>query len=518
VLPTERPTFERYAVAVLSVAVALALRILLDAWLAPSVFLIFVGAIMVSAWYGGTGPGLVATALSSAAAAGFFLPESRLYMITDVNGLAQLVIFSFEGILISLLSGRMRRAHARALASQRATEQARSEAAEAHEKFRKGAAVESELRARLAAVVESSDDAIISVDPAGAIRSWNAGATRLFGWSADEAVGRPISVILPPERGTEAAFLERVLAGEPVGPVETTRMGRDGRRLDVSLGASPLRDDEGRVVGGAAILRDMSRQRRDEAEIHRLNRDLERRVAVRTAELEAANKELEAFSYSVSHDLRAPLRALEGFSRILIEDHGTQLDAEMRRYLEMIRENTERMAALINDLLRLSRLSRQPLEWGPVNPNVLVAEALEELKPEYEGRRIEFTIGALPPCQGDRGLLRQVFVNLLSNAIKYSRRRDPAHIEVGGSMDGEEPRYFVRDDGVGFDMRYASDKLFGVFQRFHRADEYEGTGVGLAIARRIVLRHGGHIRGDAAPDRGATFTFSIRPAPSAVEE
>ena len=237
--------------------------------------------------------------------------------------------------------------------------------------------------------------------------------------------------------------------------------------------------------------------------------ELEGRVAARTTELTAANKELEAFSYSVSHDLRAPLRAIDGFSRILLEDYIADLPEEAQRYFHMLRTSAQQMDQLVNDLLAFSRLSRQPLTTRAVDSAALVRQCIQELNPEQAGRRIEISSGELPMCQGDPVLLKQVWLNLLSNALKYTRQRDPAVIAVGSQVAaGGEIIYFVRDNGAGFDMRY-SDKLFGVFQRMHRAEDYEGIGVGLAIVQRIIHRHGGRIWAEAAVDRGAKFSFTL---------
>jgi signal transduction histidine kinase len=236
--------------------------------------------------------------------------------------------------------------------------------------------------------------------------------------------------------------------------------------------------------------------------------ELEQRVIERTAQLEAANRELEAFSYSISHDLRAPLRAINGFARILLEEHAPDLGEEAQEYCQLMRDNAQYMGQLIDDLLAFSRLSRQPLSKQPVVPADLVQQALHDLRAMQEERHIDVRIGALPPCQADPTLLKQVLVNLLSNALKFTSQRQVPVIEVGCREAGGEHVYFVKDNGVGFNMAYA-DKLFGVFQRLHRAEEYEGTGVGLAIVQRIIHRHGGRIWAEAEVNQGATFFFTL---------
>ena len=239
-----------------------------------------------------------------------------------------------------------------------------------------------------------------------------------------------------------------------------------------------------------------------------LSEELEARVVARTSELQVAVHELEAFSYSVSHDLRAPLRALHGFSHILAVEHAAGLAPEALRYLGLIEQEAQRMGLLIDDLLRLSRLGRQVLERRPVRPAALAAQAMHDLGAEAHGRQVEFTLGDLPPCTADAALLRQVFANLLANALKFTRPREIARIEVGSRREDGAQVYFVRDNGAGFDMRYA-DKLFGAFQRLHRAEQFEGTGVGLAIVQRIVHRHGGRVWAEGATDAGATFSFTL---------
>ncbi len=240
----------------------------------------------------------------------------------------------------------------------------------------------------------------------------------------------------------------------------------------------------------------------------RYTEELEQRVDERTAELQEANKELEAFSYSVSHDLRAPLRALTTFAELLQQDYAEKLDDEGIHYLELVRENAAEMSSLIESLLAFSRTSRQDLNKELVAPAELVSQVIEALAPETQGRNIEWVIGSLPQCQADPRLLKQVWMNLLSNAVKFTRTREVARIEIGYCAMEGQGTYFVRDNGVGFDMAYV-DKLFGVFQRLHHADEYPGTGVGLALVQRIIRRHGGRIWAEAKPDEGAAFYFTL---------
>lgn len=256
--------------------------------------------------------------------------------------------------------------------------------------------------------------------------------------------------------------------------------------------------------------------------IRKLNAELEQRVLERTAQLEAANKELEAFSYSVSHDLRAPLRAIDGFSRILLEDFAAPLPDDGKAYLKLVRDNAQQMAKLVDDLLAFSRLGRLALTKQTIDPGKIVRLCLAEMPKEQEGRQLDIVIGELPACQADPTLLKQVWTNLLSNALKYTRKCPAARLEIGcrleprplakgaASHSGSEMEkvYFVTDNGAGFDMKYAH-KLFGVFQRLHRAADYDGTGVGLAIVQRIVHRHGGRVWADAQVSKGATFSFTL---------
>lgn len=253
---------------------------------------------------------------------------------------------------------------------------------------------------------------------------------------------------------------------------------------------------------------EVAERRRAEQEIQLLNEALEQRVTERTAELAASNRELEAFAYTVSHDLRAPLRAIDGFSRIVANEYTAEIDERGQRYLAMVSENVGHMSQLIDDLLAFSRLSRQALQIQHVNVSALVESVIEDLASERQGRQVEITFDDLLPCQADPGLLRQVYANLISNAQKFTRERETARIHIGCQQHGDQIVYSVGDNGVGFDMQYAH-KLFGVFERLHHDTNYEGTGVGLAIVQRIIQRHGGRIWAESVPDEGATFLFVL---------
>ena len=383
-------------------------------------------------------------------------------------------------------------------------------------------------------LLEASLDPLVTISPDGKITDVNRAAEKVTGDLRQELIGADFSDYFTQPEKARSGY-QQVFKEGRVHDFELEVRHRDGSITPVLYNASVYRDEKGEVAGVFAAARDITTRKRAEEEVRRLNEELEQRVQLRTAQLEASNKELEAFTYSVSHDLRAPLRALDGFSRILLEEYRHHLPAEAQKYLDFVRGGAVHMGKLIDGLLALSRLGRQDLKKRPVDVSEIVRQSMDDLRTDCEGRAVEFTLGALPACEADPLLLRQVFVNLLSNALKFSRKQEKVRIEVGALKASElaqplvarEPQagvpgqpplpraldpdswvYYVRDNGVGFDMRYA-DKLFGVFQRLHRQEEFKGTGIGLATVQQIIHKHGGQVWAEAEVDKGATFYFTI---------
>ena len=376
---------------------------------------------------------------------------------------------------------------------------------------------EKDLRAseeRFRLLIEGVEDyAIYMLDPLGLVMIWNVGAERIYGHKPREIIGRKFNRFYPPE--------DRNLGKPEQALTIATRDGRfreegwqvrkDGSRFWAVSGITTLRDEKGKISGFSVIKRDISKRKAAEDEIRRLNAGLEQRVQERTAELQEAYREMEAFSYSVSHDLRSPLIHISGFAELLLADV-RELDEKARTYLQTIVNATKRMGQMIDDLLAFSRTSRVEIRKVLVSMAEIVKGVQGDLDPEMRGRKISWHINDLPEVQGDPFLLRQALCNLVSNALKYTRKREETHIEIGSVAGEKETIFFVRDNGVGFDMEYAG-KLFGVFQRLHPASQFEGTGIGLANVRNIIKRHGGRTWAEAVVDEGATFYFSLPDAP-----
>jgi PAS domain S-box-containing protein len=344
---------------------------------------------------------------------------------------------------------------------------------------------------QLAAIVESTDDPVISQDLNGVIISWNQGAEKLFEYSATEVIGKHITLITPDDRREEENDIHsNISKGVVIKHYETIRVTKSGKQVDVSLTVSPVRDTTGNVIGASQISRDVT----------------ERKIVEN--KLRSLNKELEAFTYSVSHDLRAPLRAIDGYAKILSEDYANELDDEGRTVIAAITRNALRMGSLIDDLLQLSRAGRIDMSSASINMRDVVLRVVDELGALEPARKIEFAIQELQRVRGDVNLIRQVWMNLISNAIKYTRKTEVARIEITSTVDSKEVTYRIADNGAGFDNHYVH-KLFRVFQRLHKMNEFEGTGVGLAIIKRIVERHGGRVWADGEVGKGASFYFSL---------
>jgi PAS domain S-box-containing protein len=366
------------------------------------------------------------------------------------------------------------------------------------------------LRARYLELFDFAPVPYFTFNERGVIRSLNLAAAELLQVDRHSAVGMSANSFLAPEsRGVFKAHVARVFR-EPrkhlTYLVLTSPKLNPQRHLHVV--SRLIRDDtgEGSLCLSAAV--DITARRVAEEEVSRLNAILEQRVAQRTRELEESNKDLEAFIYSISHDLRAPLRNMAGFASIIADDYSARVPPEVNGFVQRIIAGNHKMLHLVDDLLRFSRLGRKPLDVALTDLNELLDEALSDLSAEMHGREIEWRRKPLPMAECDRGLMRQVFVNFLSNALKYTRPRRPAVIKTSCEVRGSERVIVIQDNGVGFDMRY-SDKLFGVFQRLHMPSEFEGNGVGLAMIARILARHNGCASAEGRVDHGATFWFTF---------
>ena len=471
------PAYIRYGVAFAAVAATLGLRVLLMPFIpVRTPYISLVLAVVLSSWFGGIGPGIFATALS--AAADWYLVQAPHGASAEQS--VAMGLYVAQGILVAYLISALRRS-----------------------------------RRRINTIIRSISDAFVVFDSHWRIVYINETAAAIAGSPQDKLVGQNLWKSFPETVGT--VFWEKLHEAMREGRPAHFEYYSDPRKQWLEISVYPSAE------GLTLFMHDITDRKKDQsdleaakAEIERMNQELERRVHERTSQLNSTIKELEAFSYSVSHDLRAPLRAIDGFSRLLFEDYYSQLDSEGKRLIDVIRNSTVKMAYLIDGLLAFSRLGRQPLASTEVDMTELAHDALLETETAEPGRNLEVRIGQLPPALGDRLLFRQVFINLLSNAMKFTRGTDPAVIEVGSTASGDNNIFFVKDNGVGFDMRYV-DKLFGVFQRLHAVNEFEGTGLGLAIVQRIVHRHGGHVWAEGVLGQGATIFFSLPTLKAASE-
>jgi PAS domain S-box-containing protein len=476
----------RYGLALLSVSVALGVSLVLERFHFHNVAdPLFLTAIAIVVWYAGIGPAILAVVLSGLADTYFFIePIYSIYITRD--DFPHFVIFLLFALLLTGFAAVRRRVEAELL---QARDDLQIEVAE---------------RTQQASLLNLTHDTIFVRDMSDVITYWNRGAQELYGWTAEDAIGRYsqqlLQTVFPVPVDDIRAELLRT--GRWDGELKKTRA--DGTEVVVASRWSLRRDEQERPVAVLETNNDITERKRREQEIQSLNQEL----AKRSTALESINKELEAFAYSISHDLRAPLRHMAGYTELLQKKASSGLDEKCNHYIMMMLDSAKRMGNLIDDLLAFSRIGRAETQKTLVNLAQLVREALTEVREDTEGRNIAWKIGTLPDFYGDRSMLRLVLVNLISNAIKFTRTRTQAEIEIGSANgNGDELIVFIRDNGVGFDMKYVN-KLFGVFQRLHQANEFEGTGIGLATVQRIIHRHGGKVWAEGVVDKGATFYFS----------
>jgi PAS domain S-box-containing protein len=476
----------RYGFSVGCVAIALALALTVQFYGFRDVGLpLFVIAIALVTWHAGSGPCVVAVVLSTLCFDYFFTEPLYSFYVSSRD-----LPYFFTFVIWAVIVGGFAIVRRRIEADLRET--------------RDRLEVEVKQRAQQARLLDQTHDPILVRDMNSVITYWNRAAEELYGWRAEEVIGRRAYELLKTVFPAPLDELQEQLLRTGHWEGELTRTKADGSSVTVACRWALRRDGQDQAVSILETNNDISARKHREEEIRRLNRELERHAD----ELEIANKELESFAYSVSHDLRAPLRHVVGYGELLQKQAFSSLDDKSRRYMKTILESAKRMGNLIDDLLAFSRIGRAETKKTKVDLTQLANEVVAELGQETKGRDIVWKIGVLPNCRGDRSMLKLVLVNLISNAVKFTRLRSPAEVEIGCTDRPNRTEVFVRDNGAGFDMRYVH-KLFGVFQRLHSTEEFEGTGIGLATVQRIIHRHGGQVRAEGALDHGATFYFSV---------
>ncbi len=486
-LPRALSTIQSYGLAALSVSVALGGALLLERFEFRDVEVpLFLFAVVVSAWYGGTGAAVLALVLSCVGFDYFFVQPLYSFYVSG-SDLPYFIVFATFALLVTWFSAVRRRV-------ERDLRQARDELK-----------IEVAERTQQASLLNLTHDTIFVRDMTNVITYWNRGAQELYGWTPEQAIGKRSPELLHTVSPAPIEQIREELLRSGRWDGELERSKADGTQVVVASRWSLRRDEQGQPTAILETNNDITERKRREQEAGVLNEEL----AKRTAELEAINRELEAFAYSISHDLRAPLRHIAGFTELLQKNSASLLNEKSQRYVTMILESANRMGNLIDDLLAFSRIGRAETHKAPVSLDQLVQEAQSEVRQETDGRNIVWKVGRLPAWYGDRSMLRLALVNLISNAVKFTRTRAQAEIEIGcREQNQDQVVVFIRDNGVGFDMKYLN-KLFGVFQRLHGPEVFEGTGIGLATVQRIVHRHGGRAWAEGLVDKGATFYFSL---------
>ena len=477
----------RYGLALFSVALATGGALLVHSFHVRDVEVpLFLFALALSAWYGGAGPAAVALLLSILSFDYFFVEPFYSFAVT-ASDITYFLVFTAFALLVTWFSAIRRRAE------------------EGLRGARDRLQIEVAERTQQANLLNLTHDTIFVRDMNDVITYWNRGAQELYGWTPEDALGKRSHDLLRTVFPASLDEINRQLLATGRWEGELRQSKRDGVELIVSSRWALQSDSRSQPIAVLETNNDITDRKRRELEISNLNEKL----GDRTAELESINKELEAFAYSISHDLRAPLRHMSGYTQLLKKSTTGALNEKSQRYVAMILESSQKMGNLIDDLLAFSRIGRAETHKAEVSMDQLVQEAISEVRQDAAGRNVAWNVAALPSCYGDRSMLRLALVNLISNAVKFTRTRDQAQIEVGcAEQNPNQIVLFVRDNGVGFDMKYVN-KLFGVFQRLHPAEAFEGTGIGLATVQRIVHRHGGRIWANGAVGSGATFYFSL---------
>lgn len=500
-----RPLLLRYSLSVFSTVLALLLTLSLAPLLNQTVLALFFVAVTVSTWYGGMGPGVLATGLSALLINFFILPIYSA-SVNPVGRLIPIGVFLLVTLLINSLTSQLRTARRRAEVAL-----AKLQASEAQLR-------QSELRFRR--LVDSNIIGVLFPDLDGNVLDANDAFLHMLGYDRPDLQAGQVNWKTLTPAGYEAIDgqkVEELRTTRVCTPFEKEYLHKNGRRIPVLVGAAMIEGSEQETVAFVIDLTDRKQAeaalRESEQQFRQLNETLEHRVQERTAQLIATNQELEAFAYSVSHDLRAPLRYISGFVGLLKKQTATTLDEASLRYLNIITNTTREANRLIDDLLAFSRMGRTEMRSTPIDMNQLVEEVQRDLQPAMADRQIHWLVEPLPTVQADPPMLRLALRNLMENALKYTQPRSIAKIEIGSLESDQEIVFYVRDNGVGFDMKYAY-KLFGVFQRLHSDDRFVGNGIGLANVRRIIHRHGGRTWAEAELDQGATFFFSLPLAPN----
>jgi PAS domain S-box-containing protein len=495
--PPRPSAVQGFIVAIISVILALLLKLLLVSIDIENVFLLFFSAVVISAWYGGFQPGLLATVLSALMADYFFITPRGSFSISPTETI-RVIIFVGEGLIVSGLSHALRTSRDRYAEENFYRRQSETSLRESEERFR--------------LLVEGVPEyAIYGLDAQGKIVTWNVGGERITGYRAEEVIGQTFGTLFTPE-DQSAGKPEQILAAaalEGIYREEGWRVRKDGTRFLAHIVITSLRDDKGSLRGYSKVIRDITARKEREAQIRQLNIELERRVEERTHELREVNDQLESFTYTVSHDLRAPLRGIQGFSEILLEEYAPKIEPTAQAYIKRIVAAAQRMDELIQDLLKYSRLSRADLQLGVLDISWMVDVLLEQMQTQIEAAKgtikVQYPLGQVVANQG---ILLQVLTNLILNALTYAHKNSSPQITIRSEERGDWVRVWIEDNGIGIAPQ-DQERIFRMFERLHGVESYPGTGIGLAIVVKGVERMNGRYGVESTVGEGSRFWIEL---------